>query len=139
MDGAISKRSLKPNCFPSASYVDEFLDETGDFGKFDEMADFHKFKQTTVTFLAFGQMIKSIYNESHSYLTTKILLNDICDLNGINDERETTRATPKTMDTNMAKPVGLQPISMESHNGSCSNPITPIEQIFQEILPQYFR
>lgn len=134
MDGAIGKRSIKPSCFPSASYVDELTGETGDFGKFNELADFRKFKQTTASFLAFGHMIKSIYNETHSDLTTKISLNDICDINGFNDERETT-----TIETSMTKPmVGLQPISMESH-GSCSNPTTPIGQIFQEILPHYFR
>ncbi|XP_055312081.1 uncharacterized protein LOC129574304 [Sitodiplosis mosellana] len=127
-NGAIGKRSMKPNRFPSASYNDdEFIDEPTDFTRFQHT-------MTTASFLAFAQMIKSIYTESSqitTHLTTKVLLNDICDINGIsNDECD-------TIETNITKPmVGLHQISMESR--SCSRPTTPIGQIFQEIIPQYF-
>lgn len=125
---AVGKRSTKPSCFPPASYIDNVDQST------DGPSDFRQFKLTTVSFLAFGRTIKSIYNESSrvtSYLTAKIQLDDICDINDISAEHD-------TIEMNMTKPmVGLQAISMESR--SCIIPITPIQQIFREIIPQYFR
>lgn len=114
---------MKPSQFPSASYDDEFIDQP---------TDFSQFKQTTVSFLTFGQLIKSIYNESSrntSYLTTKICLSDICDINDIND----TDHDQKTEFMN-----GLQHISMESDSMDDST-IEAIVEIFREILPHYFR
>lgn len=126
-NGAIGKRSTKPNRFPSASYDVEYTDE------FE-----HAMTKTTASFVAFGQLIKSIYNESSqitSHLTTKMLVNDILDENGIgnsDDERD------NTIEMNITKPmVGLHQIFIGTQ--SCNSPTTPIGHIFQEIIPQYFR
>lgn len=156
----IGKRSTKPSLFPQPNHVDHnaggvVMDSDG--SKFNE---FHL--NATPSFLTFGHMIELIYAKSTqvtSYLTTKLSLSNICDINNVNvDSNNATTATAA------AVAIEKTPLKPMSHNfdescaATASKPMTetataeavcnsqpimlnasPIQAIFQEILPQYFR
>lgn len=106
-------------------------------------------------------MIELIYAKSTqvtSYLTTKLSLGNICDGNNVNvDSNNATIGTTTTTTTAAAAAMEKKPSEPMSHNfdESCaaatstaevvcnSQPImsntSPIQTIFQEVLPQYFR
>lgn len=123
---AIGIRSSKPSLFPPASYYE--------IQNHDAEPEFTEFNVTAPSFLAFGHIIKSIYVKSTqvtSYLTTKLSLSDICDINNIDLSYDATKE-------NLSKPT----VQVFPESSACNDPIShrsSIQAIFQEILPQYFR
>lgn len=119
------KRSSKPSLFPAARYFDLICDEE---------ASFNDFKVATPSFLAFGHMIKSIYGKSvqvTSYLTTKMSLSDICDMNNCDyNDNPAEENLSKTISQHSPEPL------------SCRIPTpnpAPIRDAFREAVPYYFR
>lgn len=153
----IGRRSSKPSLFPPASELSVSL--AYDVGVNGYAVDFTEFHINAIpSFLTFGHMIELIYTKSTqvtSYLTTKLSLNNICDINNVNMDSDNATAAKAAVPTDTmnqskskthnldesfatipASPAAAAPVQN-------SEPIvmstSPIETIFQEIVPQYLR
>lgn len=149
----INKRSLRPSLFTQPNHSDD-----GDVVMDLDEPNFNEFHlNATPSFLTFGHMIELIYAKSTqvtSYLTTKLSLGNICDVNNANVDSTSTSTTTTT--TAAMEKTLFEPMS-HNFDESCavtataaaaevvcsSQPImlntSPIQTIFQEVLPQCFR
>lgn len=166
--GIINKRSLKPSLFPPATNIDDDNGDGDGDGVMDlDEPDFTQFQINAVpSFLTFGHMIELIYAKSTqvtSYLTTKLSLSNICDKNIVNVDSNNATVTITTasasaaeaaVEKNLSKPMShnfdelcaatATPPPPSAATVCNSQPImlsttSPIQAIFREYVPQYFR
>lgn len=93
------------------------------------VTDFNQFKITMPSFSSVAHMIKSIHKESAQvtfYLTTKISLSDICDMSDYENDYTVEPNKP-----NFQEIIEIRPCTIPTP--------TPIRNIFQEVLPHFFR
>lgn len=104
----IAQRSSKPSLFPSESHFNiPHGDGDGDDVDLDgaDLTEFHI--NAIPSFLTFGHMIELIYAKSTqvtSYLTTKLSLSNICDINNVNVDSDNATAATATTTMNLSKP-----------------------------------
>lgn len=119
------RRSTEPSLFPCNNNNNVIQCK-------ESVTDFNQFKITMPSFSSVGHMIKSIHKESAQvtfYLTTKISLSDICDMSDYENN-----CTVEANQPNLQEIIEIRPCTISSPTIS-----TPIRNIFQEVLPQFFR
>lgn len=162
VSAVIGHRSSKPSLLHFANDLNiPHADDRGDGDDEVNFTDFHI--NAAPSFLTFGRMIELIYAKSTqvtSYLTTKLSLGNICDINNANVESNNASG-PAATATSTTTTENLSTSKSHNFDESCAvapsqatattaavlvcnsqqimTNTSPIQAIFREIVPQYFR